>query len=128
MIQFLANTGPFKWPLLILTVTIAVLIIKKSIDLFTSKERTRDQMERGLHAILFWGAFSAVMGVYGQLSGIYRALQIIAGASDISPSVILEGFTISFTTTMYGLVLFMVAGLSWFILLSRYRKLVRESD
>lgn len=126
MSQFLAATGPFKWPLLILTVTILALVIKKAIELFTRKDLNKLQMERGLHAILFWGVFSAVLGVYGQLSGIYNALQIIIRAPDISPPIIAEGFAESFTTTLYGLVLFMVAGLAWFIFLSRYRKLLRE--
>ena len=128
MIQFLRNTGPFMWPLLILTVTIVALTVRKAVELFAMKDLNRDRMEKGLHAILFWGAFSAVLGVYGQLQGIYVALQIIIRATEISPPVIAEGFAISFTTTLYGLVLFMVSGLAWFILLSRYRSLLRAID
>ena len=122
MIWFISHGGPLMWVLVVIALALIFLIVRKAIQLY-GKSGVTDDLERGLHAILFWGAFSAVLGVYAQLSGIYRALREIIAATDISAPVIAEGMTISFHTTLFGLSVFLLAGLAWFILYRRYRDL-----
>jgi biopolymer transport protein ExbB/TolQ len=122
MFWFINTGGPLMWVLVVIAVALVVLIVKKALQLFGNEVSGAD-LEKGLHAILFWGAFSAVLGVYAQLSGIYRALRTIIDAPEISPPVIAEGMTISFHTTLFGLSVFLIAGLAWFILYRRYRAL-----
>jgi biopolymer transport protein ExbB/TolQ len=122
MIWFINTGGPLMWVLIVIAIALVVLIVKKALQLF-GKEATGGDLERGLHAILFWGAFSAVLGVYAQLSGIYRALRSIIQAPEISAPVIAEGMAISFHTTLFGLSVFLIAGLAWFVLYRRCRDL-----
>ncbi|MFC1529392.1 MotA/TolQ/ExbB proton channel family protein [Gemmatimonadota bacterium] len=123
MFWFIKTGGPLMYVLVILAIVLVALIARKALQLYGKQESDSNNLERGLHAILFWGAFSAVLGVYAQISGLYRALMNIIAAADISPSIIAEGLAISFHTTLFGLSVFLLSGLAWFILYRRYRDL-----
>ncbi len=123
MFWFIKTGGPLMYVLVVLAIVLIVLTARKAMQLYGKSESDGNDLERGLHAILFWGAFSAVLGVYAQLSGIYRALMQIIAAADISPPIIAEGMAISFHTTLFGLSVFLLSGLAWFILYRRYRDL-----
>ena len=123
MFWFIKTGGPLMYVLVVLAIVLIVLTARKAMQLYGKAESDSNDLERGLHAILFWGAFSAVLGVYAQISGIYRALMQIIAAADISPPIIAEGMAISFHTTLFGLSVFLLSGLAWFILYRRYRDL-----
>ncbi len=123
MFWFIKTGGPLMYALVVLAIVLIVLTARKAMQLYGKTDTDGSDLERGLHAILFWGAFSAVLGVYAQISGIYLALRAIIAAADISPPVIAEGMAISFHTTLFGLSVFLLSGLAWFILYRRYRDL-----
>ena len=66
-----------------------------------------------INAILFWGAFGAVAGLLGQATGIYLALRAISAAAEVSPPIVMEGFAISFLTTIMGFLLLAGSALAW---------------
>ncbi len=114
--------GMYKYPMFILVIVILLLAVKKAVDLFGGKDLTNSQLEKGLHAIIFWGAISAVFGILGQITGIYNALNAIIRAEEIDPRICAAGFAQSFTTSIFGLNVLMFSAIVWFVLLSRYRK------
>jgi biopolymer transport protein ExbB/TolQ len=124
MLLFIKQMGPFGYLMIIISIVIAALAIKKATDLFRGGDRSAAELESGLHAILFWGVISAVLGVLGQISGIYNALNAIYRASEIDPRIVFMGFAESFTTTLYGLTTMLISAVIWFALFMRYRKLV----
>jgi biopolymer transport protein ExbB/TolQ len=139
MLRFFLQCGPYGWPLLILAIVNVVLIVRKAVQLFGgrgaaafSSADAQDAMgatlESGLNAILFWGAISAVLGFLGQYSGIYKALQAIQGARAISPNVVAQGFAESFSTTLFGLTIFVFSAITWFVLYSRTQQLRRRTE
>jgi biopolymer transport protein ExbB/TolQ len=121
--RFFMQMGVFGYPMVILSIVVVTLAVKKAVDLFGGRELTPAQMENGLHAILFWGAVTAVFGVLGQITGIYNALNVMARAKEISPQVTAMGFAESFTTTLYGFTALLVSAILWFVLFDRYRKI-----
>jgi len=123
MSYFFSSMGVFGIPLIVIALVILVLVIRKAVDLWGRKDLSASRLESGLHAILFWGAVSALFGVLGQLTGIYNALGAIMKAREISPNVVAQGFAQSFTTTIFGLETLLVSAIIWFILYGRYRKL-----
>jgi hypothetical protein len=113
MIDLIRYSGPWG---IILTVLILVnlgLAAWSLVSLLASGQRLGVGVKRRIDAILFWGAMGAVVGVLGQVMGIYLALQAIIAAPEISPPVVMEGFSISFLTTITGLSLLLVSGLVW---------------
>jgi hypothetical protein len=125
--SFFMWLGPYKWPLYIVSAIVFALVIKKCIDLFFRKGLNIDQLRSGHNAILFWGGFGMALGVFGQLSGIYYALDAIIRASDISPPILIQGFLGSFMTTYFGAGILLVASLSWWLLGLRLNYLVKGS-
>ena len=120
MIWFIKTGGPLMLVLLLIAAVILVQIVRSAMALFGSDRDAANHIDRGVHAILFWGAFSAVLGVYAQLSGLYRALNAIIRAADVSPQIIAEGIAVSFHTTLFGLSVFLISGLAWFVLYRRH--------
>ncbi len=125
MSYFIASMGKWAIPQIIISAVILVLSIKKVIDLYFRKDLAKEDMVKGLHAILFWGGITAVIGFLGQVSGMYNAMLAISAASALSPAVIAAGFGQSLTTTIYGLVTLIISGIIWFVLLGRYNRLMK---
>lgn len=123
MFDLFIKGGVFMWPLLLLAIAVAVLSIKKIFELFIQRGLTKIQLESGVNAILFWGGISAVIGLLGSFSGIFIAAGYLAKASDISPAIVWAGIQVALITTIFGLIIFIIAGILWFILRSRYKKL-----
>ena len=124
MVYFFRSMGVFLFPMLIIAGVILFLAIRKSVDLFGGRDLPPNRLEKGLHAILFWGIVAAVLGFLGQISGIYNALGVIFRATEISPKVIAMGFAESFTTTIFGIEIGLVAAIVWFVLYRKYRNMV----
>ena len=56
------------------------------------------------------GLLALVMGVLGQLISLFAAFKSIQlGSIEVSSTVILDGFQVSMITTIYGLVIFLLA-------------------
>jgi len=113
MKSYFFEMGIFGFPLVFLAMVIAFLIVKKAVDLLARPGLAPPDREKGIGAILFWGAIGALLGVLGQLTGIYNALRAIVQADAISPKVCAIGLAESFTTTLFGLTLLLVAALAW---------------
>ncbi|MCP4574655.1 MAG: MotA/TolQ/ExbB proton channel family protein [bacterium] len=108
--QFFQASGVVGIPLAVLTLVIAGLILR------AVPAVRRGDGSGAIFAILFWGFVAAVLGFLGQCAGLYNALTVIATATAINPSIVSQGFAQSFTTTLWGSGLLLVAGLAWFVL------------
>ena len=126
MITFFLKCGVFGWPILILALVNIVLIVRGIHRLGGDRAQPDAMLENGLNAILFWGGIAAVIGLLGQVTALYLSIRIIQRAGIISPAHVAEGLAVSFSTNIWGLTLFIVAALLWFILSSWCRSLTRQ--
>lgn len=124
-IQICGMTGPI---LVILSIIILALTVLRTSQLFAHRDVPVAGLEHGINAIIFWGAMGALIGILGQFTGIYKALQAIAAATEISPKVCMIGLAESFTSTLFGLTVLTISALIWFTLRSRYRQLVARQS
>lgn len=127
MLNFIKSMGMFGPLLIVLAIVIAVLSIRKIVDLFAGKDLSTARLEQGLHAILFWGIMSAMLGFIGQASGLYNALSAISRAKQISPNIVAGGFAESLTTTIFGLTVLLVSAVVWFVLFLRFKRMTASS-
>lgn len=116
MIQFFMEGGMMMWILLILTVVIIFLSVKKAIQLYGKQELPKAVLESGINAILFWGAIAAIFGFFAHYLGVYKAMLAIFQANDISPAIVALGYSMSLITILTGLTIFMVSAVIWFVL------------
>jgi hypothetical protein len=110
--QFFMWMGPYKWPMILLSALVVILIAKKAIELFIPSLPLKRKVS-GINAILFWGALSLAFGIFVQTVSLWVALQDIIQAADISPTIVLVGFYGSFCSTIMGALTLVVAALAW---------------
>lgn len=77
-----------------------------------NKEKVLHNMKYGRSI----GLFAMITGILGQLIGLYQALTAIEKAADISPAIVFRGIQVSMISTLYGIVIYLLSLLLWFIL------------
>jgi CubicO group peptidase (beta-lactamase class C family) len=109
-------SGPFGIALAILGGVILALSIRAAVTGLGNQREGGAALKDQANAILFWGSASAILGFLGQCHGTYLALGVILSAPEISPSIVAEGFAISFIPTLFGLALFAFSFTAWAVL------------
>ena len=113
MFDTILDSGPFGVILVLLVLLNLALVVWTLVQLFGSEGSVKPALRNRINAILFWGAVGGVLGLLGQANGIYLALRAISRAPEISPPIVMEGFAISFLTTIMGFVLLLGSALAW---------------
>ncbi len=124
--DFFLEMGPFRYPLITFTILILFNIFKHGLPVMQNKIVSKKTTEVGIDSIIFWGIMSVTTGILGQIIGIYSALGEIAKAKEISPQIIMYGFKISFTTTVYGFYVFLLSAFVWYILKRKFKQQIEE--
>ena len=83
------------------------VVVKKSVDV--SKSRSK------LKHIKTIGAFALVTGILAQLIGLYSAFAAIEEMGGVSPAMLMGGLKVSMLTTFYGIVIYLLSLLLWFV-------------
>jgi hypothetical protein len=123
MMQFMWQGGTLMWPILAAAVLALALFVWATVRT-GHLSGPNALVEAGIDAILFWGVWAAVVGLLGTFFGIYQAAGAIEGAGAINPAIIWGGIKVALTTTVFGLLVFVVAALLWMGLRVRYRRRV----
>ena len=110
IIQLSGPWGIFLSALILLNLGLVGWCLKPLLD---SDGAVGPALKNRINAVLFWGAIGALVGLLGQANGIYLALRTISRAPEISPPIVVEGFAISFLTTIMGLLLLLGSALAW---------------
>ena len=72
--------------------------------------------EKLMLSIKSLGGIAGLAGLFFQTVGLYLAFQAIQAADDISAIVVMKGVFVSFYSTMFGLGVFLVSMIIWYIL------------
>lgn len=57
-----------------------------------------------------------IIGILGQLIGLMEAFSAIERAGDVSPAILAGGLKVSMITTLYGIFIYMLSIIIWFLL------------
>ena len=123
MTDFIRLSGPWGIVLTAIFLLNLGLLVWSLSSLLTTGGKIGPALRNRINAILFWGVVGAVVGLLGQATGIYLALKTVSAAPEISPPIVMEGFAISFLTTIAGFLLLLLSGLAWMALRSMHGKL-----
>ena len=110
--QFFMWMGPYKWPMILLSCLVVVLVIKKIVELLIPGLSHKRKVS-GINAILFWGFMSLALGIFVQTASLWVAMKEIIAAADISPTMVIMGFYGSFCSTILGTLTLIFAALAW---------------
>ena len=116
MKEFLV-TGGLEGMSIILILGIIILVI----SILATARRIMHQEyslldEKLMLSIKSLGGIACLVGLFFQTIGLYLAFKAIQAATDISAIVVMKGVFVSFYSTMFGLGVFLVSMIIWYIL------------
>jgi len=74
------------------------------------------QRNRTIYLLKTIGTLGLVVGILGQLIGLYSAFSIMETGTEISTAMLAGGIKVSMTTTLYGLLIYIVSLLCTLVL------------
>ena len=110
------SLGPFKIPLAVILLIVLALIIYSTYLKIRKTSSDHQSFHKSLNTLLVFGSFNLALGMIGQITGIWDAIDAIKAAGDINPEIVLNGIKVSFGTTIFGLATFMIAAIAWLLL------------
>lgn len=118
MIEFYNDGGVFFMGLLSVIVAIIIIIsIINVIIIFRGKNKNFLQNRKRINNIKSIGFFALVIGLIGQLIGLFSAFKAIEiGSIEISTTIILNGIKVSMITTIYGFAIFSLSFVFWVVI------------
>jgi len=116
MKQFLVtgDTGKMSFILILGIIILIISVITVLRRITHQKYSVLD--ERLMLSIKYLGGIAFLSGLFFQTLGLYLAFQAIVDAADISPMLVMQGVFISFYTTFFGLGVFLVSLIIWYLL------------
>jgi biopolymer transport protein ExbB/TolQ len=127
MIKMFVSGGYWMWVILIIAITNIVLTIKNAIEIRRAGTSGKVSDGSGINAIMFWGGIGAAAGFLAQITGIYLGINAILAADDISLMVVAKGLACALTPTIFGLWVFILSALAWFLLRIWFRAVAAKS-
>jgi biopolymer transport protein ExbB/TolQ len=119
MTQLFYEGGPLFMGILTIIFIVAIAMAIYFVGKIIKGQAINDHLIRSrLSNLKSVGLFGLVVGVFGQLIGLYEAFNAIQEMGDISPGLIAGGLKVSMITTLYGIVIFLLCYLMWFGLLA----------
>jgi len=85
------------------------------LPVFFKKEVNFAKKRSRLKQIKTIGTFALVTGILGNLIGLYGAFSAIEEAGNVAPAILMGGLKVSMITTLYGILIFLLSLLIWFI-------------
>lgn len=119
MLNYFYEGGPFFMGILTLILFILILVfVADMLILFRGSIRDELKIKERLSMVKSVGLMGLVIGIFGQLIGLYEAFGAIQEIGDVSPALLAGGLRVSLITTLYGISIFILSYVFWFILLA----------
>lgn len=108
--------GPlFMGTLTVILILMVAWAIYHFLPVLLKKEINVTKTRSKLKHIKTIGTFALVTGILGQLIGLYQAFDVIEKMGNVSQSLVAGGLKVSMITSLYGIVIFLLSLLLWFV-------------
>ncbi len=112
---FYMGGAAFMGTLTVILILMVAWTVYHFLPFFLKKDvnfaKTRSQLKQ----IKTIGTFALVTGILGQLIGLYFAFSAIEKAGSVAPEILMGGLKVSMIPTIYGIFIFLISLLIWFI-------------
>lgn len=100
----------------ILTLLLMLMIIRMAYPFYHRQNKAKEDVLKSLEFAKSIGLFALMTGILFHLIGFYQAFNILEKVGNISPGVLFGGLKVSMVTTIYGLIIYLLAQGLWFAL------------
>ena len=94
---------------------LSLLLIGVFIVAFRSWAK-KDSDKKDVDMIKSIGLLAFIMGILGQLIGLFSAFEAIEQMGSVSPAILAAGLKVSMITTIYGSIIFVISLLLWVVI------------
>ena len=109
--------GPlFMGILTFLLVVLLAVSVYFFITISSGKANDKENFKHQLSYVKSIGLFTMITGILGQLIGLLSAFKAIEEVGDISPAMLAGGLKVSMITTLYGVFIYLLSIIIWFLL------------
>jgi hypothetical protein len=105
--------GIFMGILTILLLIIIAMAVYQFVQISKNNYERATIFRHHLSRIKSLGLFALVVGIFGQLLGLYQVFSFIGQAGSISPAILAGGLKVSTIPTLYGMIIFLLSWLIW---------------
>ena len=87
----------------------SILTIEFAAVIFVAVRSLLNQKKSSPSMVKSIGLLAAITGILGQLIGLFSAFEYIESVGSISPSMLAGGIKVSMITSMYGIIIYVIA-------------------
>jgi biopolymer transport protein ExbB/TolQ len=113
---FIMGGTLFMSILTILLVVVVAVSAYYAVLIARGKSREKSRFSHQLTYVKSIGLFTMIVGILGQMIGLFMAFTAIEAAQDISPPILAGGLKVSMITTLTGIVIYLISIVIWFLL------------
>ena len=116
MLDLFYQGGPlFMGILTLLFIVMIGLSLVNGFHAYMVKSQDPEQLSQKIRYTRSIGLLALIIGLLGQLLGLFSAFQAIElGNVQVSPAMLAGGFKVSMITTLYGIIIYATSILIWF--------------
>jgi biopolymer transport protein ExbB/TolQ len=118
MIEWFQSGGVVMWPLLVVAFGVGGLGVRTAVGI--SRDQGAEEIQRGLEAILFWGAMSVPLGLLGTVGGLVVMTEAIALVGAVEAPLVWGAVGVAMVPLVFALTIFLLALTVWFTLRGRH--------
>lgn len=104
MFSLFSQGGPLFMGILTLILFALLAVFVKSFG----KKDDEKQLNQSLQWMKSIGTLGLVVGIFGQLIGLFTAFSIIETSQGISSNILASGLKVSLITTLYGVLIYII--------------------
>ncbi len=119
---FIEGGWEFMSLISLLALVMLYFAFKAGANIFLSSAASQQAPPPGLYYVRFFGMLALVTGLFGQILGLYAAMEQIAAQGEIPQQLLAGGIKVSSICTLYGFFVFLLAHLIWFGLDWKHKK------
>jgi len=119
-----SDMGVIRWPITFCALMVVVLAVRSAWKLRSGEPEERPVARPTIDGSLFWGGYAMVLGILGTVVGITLAATAVEAVGVVEPALVWGGIKVALSSTIYGMLVFLASGLTWFGLRHWHRRAV----
>ena len=109
-----SDGGHMTYPITLCAIAVIALAGRAAWRIKVGRSEGGGPVRAGIDGVLFWGVYASVLGALGTVVGITVAAMAVEGAGEAHPALISGGIKVALITTIYGLLILLLAAPLWF--------------
>jgi len=116
MVRVFMEGGFVMFPILLIVLVLVGLVLRTLWELAFRGGRNSALIQNGLDGLLFWGGFAVILGLLGSVIGYNKSIAAVVERGLANPVFVWIGAAEGMVSTIAGLLVLALAGLSWLAL------------